>query len=149
MLTQRYIERPVDEHVLPRIWRNEPLFHAISVSLALMLLGYWTSTRSARYVERSVHQTFADARNDRMHHECWARSVQVSTRQSCGFGDVGSGTTLALLGDLHAEHWLGGLERAGREHGWRIQANVMGGCPVVLAIARRCLRGSSPSDRAR
>ncbi len=46
-----------------------------------------------------------------------------------------------LLGDSHAEHWLGGLDRVGRERGWKIVAMVKGGCPVAstaeLANGRR------------
>jgi hypothetical protein len=49
--------------------------------------------------------------------------------------------TLALLGDSHAEHWLGGLDQAGLARGWKIVAMVKGGCPVAdvpeLASARR------------
>jgi hypothetical protein len=37
----------------------------------------------------------------------------------------------ALLGDSHAEHWLGALDRAGKERGWKIVAMVKGGCPVA------------------
>ena len=48
----------------------------------------------------------------------------------CEFGDTRSTTTLALLGDSHAEHWLGALDRYGKERGVRIVAMVKGGCPV-------------------
>ena len=130
VLTQRYIERPVHMHVVPRIRSRAPFLMAIGVSLALLVVGHVMSVRTQRYVERTVHRTFAAARNDRMHHECWARSAVVQKEGACGFGDTRSGTALALLGDSHAEHWLGGLERAGREHGWRVDVNVMGGCPV-------------------
>jgi hypothetical protein len=36
-----------------------------------------------------------------------------------------------LLGDSHAEHWLGALDRYGREQGVKIVAMVKGGCPVA------------------
>ncbi|MEO7454896.1 MAG: SGNH hydrolase domain-containing protein, partial [Gemmatimonadaceae bacterium] len=74
--------------------------------------------------------TFAAARADRMEHGCWATTVE-DVRGPCVFGDRNSATTIALLGDSHAEHWLGGLDRAGREHGWKIDAMVKGGCPVA------------------
>jgi hypothetical protein len=59
-----------------------------------------------------------------MQHDCWSGP-------GCDFGTSGANTTIALLGDSHAEHWLGGLDPAAREHGWRIEAHVMGGCPVA------------------
>jgi hypothetical protein len=130
ILTQRYVERPVNAQVWPRLASGEAFLYGIGVSLALLLLARWTAVRSTRYVERTAHRVLAAARDDRMDHGCWVRSVDTGTRGNCAFGDATSRTTLALLGDSHAEHWLGGLDRAGREHGWRVEVHVMGGCPV-------------------
>jgi hypothetical protein len=130
VLTQRYVERPANEHLLPRLWSGRPMVAAAAMSLALVLAAQWASARSTRYVERTVHRVYAAAREDHMDHDCWAQSAGDSPRGECAFGDARSGTTLALLGDSHAEHWLGGLERAGQQHGWRIETHVMGGCPV-------------------
>ena len=49
----------------------------------------------------------------------------------CVYGDRSASTTFSLLGDSHAEHWLAGLDRAGRENGWRIESHIKGGCPVA------------------
>jgi hypothetical protein len=49
----------------------------------------------------------------------------------CEFGDTRSSTTVVLLGDSHAEHWLGAMDRLGRARGWKIVAMVKGGCPVA------------------
>jgi hypothetical protein len=65
-----------------------------------------------------------------MEHRCWATTVE-EVKQPCEFGDKSSATTIVLLGDSHAEHWLGGLDRVGRERGWKIVAMVKGGCPVA------------------
>jgi hypothetical protein len=87
-----------------------------------------------RAAERRATQpdqrVFAAARVDRMDHNCWATTVEQATA-ACEFGDRTSSTTLALLGDSHAEHWLAALDRAGKEHGWKIVAMVKGGCPVA------------------
>jgi hypothetical protein len=86
-------------------------------------------------VEHSVHRRYAAARNDHMGHDCWGSSPRpvtpIEARGRCSFGDAGSATTIALVGDSHASHWLGGLDRAGQEHGWRIEPYVMGACPVA------------------
>ena len=47
------------------------------------------------------------------------------------FGDTKSSTTIVLFGDSHAEHWLGALDRYGRERGVKVVAMVKGGCPVA------------------
>ncbi|MES2522100.1 MAG: acyltransferase family protein [Gemmatimonadota bacterium] len=133
IITRHTIERPFERRVTPLFNRNDfgdPFTWAIGVSSALLLAASWAETRATRYVERSVHRKFAAAREDRMQHSCWARKAARNPKADCSFGDRSSSTTLVLLGDSHAEHWLGGLDRAGREHGWRVEARVMGGCPV-------------------
>lgn len=130
LLTQQYVERPLNTRFLPRVLSGRPLLFAAGVCMALVVVTQVAAMRSKRFVANSVHRTFAAAREDRMEHSCWVRSVDESTGDECPFGDVRSSTTIALLGDSHAEHWLGGLERAGATHGWRIEPHVMGGCPV-------------------
>jgi peptidoglycan/LPS O-acetylase OafA/YrhL len=124
LLTHRLLERPASADLLTRVVAGRPLLTAAGVSAALALLGVGAAWSSARHVERSVHNRYATARNDHLPHECWGRG-------GCTFGDAGSETTIALLGDSHASHWLGGLERAGQAHGWRIETHVMGACPVA------------------
>jgi hypothetical protein len=65
-----------------------------------------------------------------MRHDCWATTVEQKSG-ACEFGDTRSSTVVMLLGDSHAEHWLGGLDRVGREHGFKVVAMVKGGCPVA------------------
>ncbi|MEQ1693212.1 MAG: SGNH hydrolase domain-containing protein, partial [Gemmatimonas sp.] len=129
-LSQRLIERPLHSRIAAWVSGPEQFMYAVGVSLALTLTAHWAALRSTRHIERSAHRTFAAARADRMEHSCWARSADQAPRASCAFGDKNSDMRLALLGDSHAEHWLGGLDRAGKARGWRIDANVMGGCPV-------------------
>ena len=117
VLTQQYVERPLDTRLMPRVISGRPLLVAACVCVALIVVAKMASVHSKRFVASSVHRTYAAAREDRMEHKCWARSADESTAEECPFGDVRSSTTVALLGDSHAEHWLGGLERAGATHG--------------------------------
>ena len=129
-LTHRVLEQPVFSGLLTRGASSRPLLAATGVCAALALLGVAAARSSTRHVEQSVHRRYAAARNDHVPHDCWGRAPR-STREGCVLGDAGSATTLALLGDSHASHWLGGLERAGQAHGWRIEPFVMGACPVA------------------
>ncbi|HKS06237.1 MAG TPA: acyltransferase family protein [Gemmatimonadaceae bacterium] len=130
VVTRRYIEGPVHERIVPRVMAGRPLLTAAAASLSLVVTAQFAAMWSNNRVAHSVHRAFAEAREDRMDHSCWVGEGNVSPANKCAFGDKQSSTAIALLGDSHAEHWLGGLERAGKEHGWRIEANVMGGCPV-------------------
>jgi peptidoglycan/LPS O-acetylase OafA/YrhL len=130
VITRRYVERPLNNHLMPRVFAGRPLLYAAGVCAALVIVAQWTSVRSKRYVARTVHRTYAAAREDRMDHGCWATAAADLSGSECAFGDERSRTVIALLGDSHAEHWLGGLDPAGKAHGWRVEAHVMGGCPV-------------------
>ncbi len=130
VITHRVVERPAHTGLLPRLLAGQPLLTALTVSAALALLGIGAAWWSNRFVETSVHRRYAAARNDHVGHDCWGRSPSAP-REGCAFGAAGSATTLALFGDSHASHWLGGLELAGQAHGWRIEPYVAGACPVA------------------
>ena len=78
----------------------------------------WRTTHARGGATRYAadQRAFAAARVDRMDHTCWATTSRTPTGP-CEFGDRTSSTTLALLGDSHAEHWLGALDRAGQRAG--------------------------------
>jgi peptidoglycan/LPS O-acetylase OafA/YrhL len=130
VLTHRVLAGPVSAALLTRASAGRPLLAAALVSAVLALVGMAAAWSSTRYVKQSVHRRYAAARNDHLPHDCWGRAPSAP-REGCALGDAGSRTTIALLGDSHASHWLGGLERAGQVHGWRIEPYVMGACPVA------------------
>ncbi len=140
IVMHRALERPVQEALVPKVLASRPLVAAAAVSAVLMVLGIGAAWSSSRFVQRSVHRRYAAARNDHRHHDCWGPSARQTVRTGCAFGAIGSATRLALLGDSHASHWLGGLERAGAAHGWRIEPYVMGACPA--ADLRGLVRGT-------
>jgi hypothetical protein len=131
MVTFRVIERPVHAHVVPAVLTRRPLVVAAFVSATLILLGMAWARRSASFVRESEHRQYAAARNDHPRHDCWGGSERTVHRDACAFGATGSATTVALIGDSHASHWLPALARAGRAHGWRVEPHVMGACPVA------------------
>lgn len=129
-LTHRLLAGPGPAALMTRMSAGRPLVSAALVSLVLALVGMGAAWTSTRHVEQSVHRRYAAARSDHVGHDCWGRSPSPS-REGCAMGHAGSATTIALIGDSHASHWLGGLERAGQEHGWRVEPYVMGACPVA------------------
>ena len=103
---------------------------ALGASVAVALVGHVAMIGATRRAASPEQRQFLAARVDRMAHDCWATTVEQA-KGLCVFGDRRSSTTLVLLGDSHAEHWLGALDAAGREHGWKVVAMVKGGCPVA------------------
>jgi len=128
-LTHRLVERPAragGDARIPTPW-VAPAALVASVSMALAAQFALHSAERSRLAPDQ--RAFAAARDDRMDHGCWSNTVEDA--KTCVLGDAHGATTIALLGDSHAEHWLGGLDRAGRERGWKIVPMVKGGCPVA------------------
>ncbi len=131
-VTHRVLERPTSVALVNGVIAGRPVMTAASVSLGLAVMAAGAAWSSTRHVTQSVHSRFQAAREDHIAHACWGgRKSGPPSRAACAFGDVTSSTTIALLGDSHASHWLGGLDVAGKAHGWKIDAHVMGACPVA------------------
>jgi peptidoglycan/LPS O-acetylase OafA/YrhL len=128
-LTHRIVERPARSGGVSRISDRWVAPAALVVSVAAALVAHGAMRSAQRRAAQPDQRVFAAARIDRVAPECWAETVEDA--KDCAFGDRGSSAVVALLGDSHAQHWLGGLDRAGREHHWRIAAMVKGGCPVA------------------
>lgn len=128
--THRFIERPARETWAPRLRSTWVLPAALGASAAVAGVSHGAMRAAERRASQEDQRIFAAAREDRVADECWATTVET-TAKPCEFGDRSSATTLVLLGDSHAQHWLAALDRAGRESGWKVVAMVKGGCPVA------------------
>jgi hypothetical protein len=137
--THRLVERPAAAGALARMSGPQVAAAALAATAAAALAAHVAAGAAERRASDPVQRAFAQARDDRMAHDCWASGASPA-RGACLFGDLRAPVTIALLGDSHAEHWLGGLDRAGRAGGWKVEAMVKGGCPVAdapeLAVGR-------------
>ena len=131
-LTHRLIERPARASAGPlaRIPSHWVAPAALGVSVAAAGISHGAMVAGARQATSPGQRVFAAAREDRMNHDCWATTAE-EVKAPCAFGDKAASTTIVLLGDSHAEHWLGALDRVGRAHGFKVVAMVKGGCPVA------------------
>ena len=131
-LTNRFIEQPARDGSsrlsrIPREWMG---LTAVGASVAAALVAHGAMRVAQSQAGRPPQRLLAAARVDRMQHDCWATTVEEA-KGPCEFGDTRSSTVVILFGDSHAEHWLGALDRVGRERGWKVIAMVKGGCPVA------------------
>ena len=129
--TYHLVEQPAREGGalarIPAQWRAPA---ALGASMAAAVIAHGSLVAARQQTSALPQKLFAAARSDRMQHDCWATTIE-DERGPCEFGDRRGAKTLVLFGDSHAEHWLGALDGAGREHGWKIIAMVKGGCPVA------------------
>lgn len=65
--------------------------------------------------------------------ECNAELLDSEVVPGCVFGDPSATTTIALVGDSHAQQWLPALDLAGEQEGWRVLAWTKSACPPIDA----------------
>ncbi|MEO7521728.1 MAG: SGNH hydrolase domain-containing protein, partial [Gemmatimonas sp.] len=150
-LTYRFVEKPARDGKLLGVSTEWLPTAALAATVAVVLLAQFAKWDAQRVTSRPDQRAFAAARADRMRHDCWTETVD-RLPQGCEFGETQSSTVMALLGDSHAEHWLGALDRVGREKGWKIVAMVKGGCPIPDMrglMSRRTARNFVECDRYR
>jgi hypothetical protein len=131
-LTYQFIEAPVRKGstALSRVPSHWLLPGAVAASAVVAVAAHALMKVAEQRVSREPQRQFALARMDRKNHGCWDRTAPDAAHR-CEFGDKTSSTTVVLFGDSHAEHWLGAIDRYGREHGVKVVLMVKGGCPVA------------------
>jgi hypothetical protein len=130
LLTHRFVEKPWREG---RRFRGSPQVVtgiALAASVVAALLAHGAMVMAERRAASPVQRPFAAARDDGMAHDCWGSLLENATAP-CIFGDTASRTSVVLMGDSHAEHWLPAVDRIGRERHWKIVAMVKPACPVA------------------
>lgn len=130
-LTYRYVEGTARDGTLSRIPTDRLALYGVAASFVAVLGATLLMKLAHRQAASGPQRLFAAARQDRFTRSCWANTLD--DYKPCFAGDTRASTTVAILGDSHAEHWLGALDRAGKERGWKIDAMVKGGCPVSHA----------------
>jgi peptidoglycan/LPS O-acetylase OafA/YrhL len=127
-LTYRYVEGNAREGRLGKVPSDRLTLVGVGASVVMVIIAWGAMIVAEKQTASGPQKNFAAARGDRFEKNCWTNTL--AEYRPCFAGDVGSSTTIALLGDSHAEHWLGALDRAGKERHWKIDVMVKGGCPV-------------------
>jgi len=92
--------------------------------MAAVLLGVGAHGQDTAVADGSAAMTAAQARADTVRglsgcHVSF-EAVSASPPEKCVFGDREGATTVALIGDSHAQHWFPAMDRLARERGWRL-----------------------------
>ena len=59
------------------------------------------------------------------------RDVLEVDQHECVFGDLNSQTTIALVGDSHAQMWIPAFRDIATQRGWRLETLAKGACPML------------------
>ncbi|CCH18873.1 acyltransferase family protein [Micromonospora lupini] len=60
-------------------------------------------------------------------------SLESSTPEVCVYGKKDAATTIALVGDSHADQWVPAMRGVAETNGWRIATYTKSGCPFLTA----------------
>jgi len=129
----RWVEQPFRVGRIARIQPRPMVLSAAAASLVTagtLSIAYLVALQTPVTVEQ---QRFIDARADTpsaMFPGCHGR-IRDRTPKPCAAGNKTATRTIVLLGDSHAQHWLPALDKAGREHDWRIVSFTKSACPWV------------------
>lgn len=130
VLTHRFVEEPFRKAASFRDTPHRLNMIAIGASLAAAAVAWGALLLSSRSATTPAQRPYLVARHDNMRHDCWG-STTTNATAPCIFGDVNATTSVVLMGDSHAEHWLPAMDKLGRERHWKIYAMVKPGCPVA------------------
>jgi len=130
VLTHRFVEEPVRRGTMFNWSTHRITLVAVLASVATAFLAYAGMLMGLRRAASPTQRAFAAARKDGMDHDCWG-SLRTNATGPCVFGDTLARTTVVLMGDSHAEHWLPAVDRIGRERHWKVVAMVKPACPVA------------------
>jgi peptidoglycan/LPS O-acetylase OafA/YrhL len=130
VLTHRFVEEPIRRGDRLGDDAQRVNLYSLGTSVAAALVAWGVLVAGKQRASEPLQRRFAHARVDGMRHDCWGSLTENATAP-CIFGDVNATTTVVLMGDSHAEHWLPAMDRIGRERHWKVYAMVKPACPVA------------------
>jgi peptidoglycan/LPS O-acetylase OafA/YrhL len=130
VLTHRYVEEPLRHTDRFADSARRLNMFAIGATVGMAMLAWAALGLAVRRASSPEQRRIAAARVDGMPHECWGSLVE-NAKAPCIFGDVDAATSVVLMGDSHAEHWLPAMDRIGKERHWKVYAMVKPACPVA------------------
>jgi peptidoglycan/LPS O-acetylase OafA/YrhL len=129
-LTHRFVEEPARRGTFLRERPQVLNAVALGATVAVAMIAHSAMFVAQRNTSSPEQRRYAAAREDGMAHDCWGTLLESATAP-CVFGDTASQTSVVLMGDSHAEHWLPAVDRIGRDRGWKVIAMVKPACPVA------------------
>ena len=128
--TYHWVENPVRFSGALRSWRRTA---AVVLVVGLVVGGLTVGTRVAAgaLLRHEPYATAVETGAEPAPYGCTEDTVTASGGDVCLLGDVSAGTTVLLLGDSHAMHWVPAFDAAARDAGLRLAVRWRHGCPTA------------------
>ncbi|MFZ1362622.1 MAG: acyltransferase family protein [Candidatus Nanopelagicales bacterium] len=152
IVTYRWIEQPLRHHKFLRTPKTALPIGAGMIAVVVLAALFVAPAAASKYSEwRGGNQTVLnDVKNldkpqdlneeelSKRQEACRssqddpaAKSIEDWNNADCIFGDPNGTKTLAVIGDSHADMWLWGLDKAGKDNGWKILMLARTNCPYM------------------
>lgn len=128
--TYRWVENPLRFSGAMRSWRRTA---AVTVVIGLTVGAVTVGTRVATgaVLQREPYATAVEAGAEPEPYGCAGETETTSGIEVCLLGDLTADTTVLLIGDSHAMHWVPAFDAAARDAGLRLAVRWRHGCPAA------------------
>ncbi len=134
-LSHRFVENPLRHApwLEAATWRNLAFGFALTALPVVAVVAFSVlgdTGRSALEVGADA-MTPVEASEDVVSvgpEDCHADQHSVAPSLPCAFGDLEARSTVALVGDSHARHWLPALDAVAADRGWRLLSLTKSAC---------------------
>lgn len=140
--TYRWVENPVRFSGAMRSWRRTAAVTLV-IGLAVGTLTVGTRVATGAVLRQEPYATAVAAGAEPEPYGCTATTETTSGAEVCLLGDVSATTTVLLLGDSHAMHWIPAFDAAAADAGLRLAVRWRHGCPAAqVDVEQPAERGS-------
>jgi len=128
--TYHWVENPIRFSTALKSWRRTA---AVTLVIGLTVGAVTVGTRIAggAVLEREPYASAVVAGAEPEPYGCTETTTTTSGTDVCLLGDVNATTTVLLLGDSHAMHWIPAFDVAARDTGLRLAVRWRHGCPAA------------------
>jgi peptidoglycan/LPS O-acetylase OafA/YrhL len=124
-------EQPVRLH--PRLVGSLRLTFGLGAAVTLLAVAATIAVghEADRRIDALPGEPLDQVRESSRHFTCGQERTSPTGIDYCESGDPNGATTVLLLGDSHAGHWIAGFDAAGRRDGVRVLSRWGGRCPSL------------------
>jgi peptidoglycan/LPS O-acetylase OafA/YrhL len=138
--TYRWVENPIRFSGALRSWRRTAVV-TLAIGLAVGTLTVGTRVATGAVLGHEPYATAVEAGAEPKPYGCAETTETTSGADVCLLGDVSAATTVLLLGDSHAMHWIPAFDAAATDAGLRLAVRWRHGCPAAQVDVQQ------PSER--
>ena len=134
--TYRWVENPIRFSRALKPWRRTAAVTVV-IGLAVGAVTVGTRVATGAVLQREPYATAFEASTEPEPYGCAGTTETTSGSDVCLLGDLSGDTTVLLLGDSHAMHWIPAFDAAANDAGLRLAVRWRHGCPAAAVDVKQ------------